>query len=199
MTTLPRSALFILLSLAAVTGGSLSAQDAAPQRMKGMSQQIVVRKAAELHALAPSGDFVAVLDQSVAQRDPKASKVADHNNGWLQLAAVELGAAVTVKGKYFVPIDAAQKPVAFRFTVRKQTKAGLLIYADRTLKCETTQPGQWVEFTAELPVKTDATLSEPGGVFLMMSALPLAGPVYLDDVSVTSASGVALWAYPSFE
>ena len=194
----PRSSFVLFLSLA-VAAGSLSAQDAAPQRMKGMAQQIVVRKAAELHVLAPSGDFVAVLDQSVAQRDPKASKVMDHNNGWLQLAAGELGAAVTVKGQYFIPIDATQKPTAFRFTVRKQTKAGLLIYAERTFKLETTQPGQWVDFTAELPVKSDATLSEPGGVFLMMSALPLAGPVYLDDVSVTSASGTALWAYPSFE
>ncbi|MET0263013.1 MAG: hypothetical protein ABW223_08960 [Rariglobus sp.] len=198
MTTQPRSSWFFVLLLS-IAASSLSAQEAAPQRLKGMSQQISVSKAADLKVTAPSGNQVAVLDQTVSHRDPQISKSVDHNNGWLSLAAGELGEKVTVKGKYFVPADSSHKPTGLRFTVRKHSKTGLLIYSDRTVKIEATQTGKWVEFAAELPIKVDATLSEPGGMFLLVSALTLAGPVYLDDLNVLSDSGAALWAYPSFE
>ena len=170
-----------------------------PARMKGMAQQIVVKKAAELSVKAPAGEFVAVLDQSGSTRDPKQSKSQDHNNGWLSLTpGVAEGGVLKATGKYYLPAATTNAPTTLRFTVRKQSKTGILVYSDKSLKVVPTDTDRWVDFEIELPLKDPAVPSDTNYI-LMLSAAPLAGPLYLDNVEVKDAAGKAFWAYPSFE
>lgn len=190
----------IALSSAALPLSAQPATAPAPVRLKGMLQQITVEKAAALKVTAPSGSQVAVLDQSAPNLNEKLSQIQDHNNGWLELATGQIeGTSLKLSGKYFVPAAATTyRPDGLRLTVRKRTKTGLDIYSEITVKIPAKSVGMWVRFDTVLPMKAEAE-PVPGNYVLMLSATPLAGPVYLDDLSVTDASGKALWAYPSFE
>jgi len=197
-TQLPLAGLIALFAAAL----PLSAQPATtpvPLRLKGMLQQIVVEKAATLKVTAPSGTQVAVLDQSLPFTNEKLSKIQDHNNGWLELSTglVE-GGSLAISGKYFVPVAAEHKPDGLRLTVRKRTKGGLDIFSEVTVKIAAKAAGTWVKFDVVMPLKTEAEPT-PANFVLMLSATPLAGPVYLDDLTVKDTAGKSLWAYPSFE
>ena len=192
------------LSLAAlVLPVFVHADDAAqpPQRLAGMTNQIFVKKAAELRVTAPKGAYVAVLDQSAAWNDPKISKAQDHNNGWLLLSVTQIeGATVKVKGKYYVPDTTKNRPDGIRMTLRQRLPSGggLAILSDKTLKVASADINKWVDFAIELPVV--AVTPQPDvQISLLLSATPLAGPIYLDMLEVTDKAGKPLWALPNFE
>ncbi len=170
---------------------------AEPIRLPGMAQEIEVKSAKDLSVKAPSGERVAVLDQSI-QNPKNPSTLQDHHNGWLQLSSNQVeGNLIKVKGLYYVPRSIAAYPDGIRFTVRKRTAAGLPIYADKTVKVSSATD-KWVEFTLELPLKEE-TDSADGKLVLLLSALPLAGPIYLDNLQVTDSQGNQLWDHPDFE
>lgn len=188
-----------LAALALPVAGQADDATPPPQRLAGMSQQISVKKAADLKVTAPKGAYVAVLDQSVSWHDPKLSQAQDHNNGWLQLSVTQVeGATVKVKGKYYVPDTTKNRPDGIRMTLRKRLPAGLVILSDKTLKVASADINKWVDFAIELPVVAGDPQPD-GQISLLLSATPLAGPIYLDTVEVTDKAGKPLWALPSFE
>jgi len=172
------------------------AQD--PGKLPGLSEEITVKPAKELSVKAPSGNYVAVLDNRLA--DPSASATAsqDHHNGWLELSSGKVsGNVIKVKGKYYVPSTAAIPPKGLRFTIRKRSPAGLKVYSDKTLDIDPTMD-KWIDFSIELPLD-EAVDPEPLNYALLLSALPFAGPIYLDNVEVTDPMGNGLWDHPEFE
>lgn len=178
--------------------GILQAQD--KTRLAGMTQEIEVKSAKDLSVKAPSGEKVAVLDQSGANADGSGNKVQDHHNGWLTLSAAKVeGNLIKVKGKYYVPSSAAAVPKEIRFTVRKQQPDGLAVFVDKSLPLDRAVD-QWLDFEIDLPLKDDLVLKRPDAKFvLMLSAVPFAGPVYLDNLEVTDSQNNPLWDFPEFE
>ncbi len=185
--------------LVSLVSPALIGAEAEPVRLKGMLQEIVVKKAAELGVTAPAGEYVAVLDQAAPRTNPKASQMQDHHNGWLQLSpdTVE-GGSITVMCKYYIPSSSENKPDSIRMTVRKRTKDSLVIYADKSFKVSSSDTDKWLDLELLLPLK-EVEGDDPGAFILMISAVPLAGPVYLDSVGVFDGKGQRLWVSPSFE
>jgi hypothetical protein len=108
------------------------------------------------------------------------------------------GNLIKVKGKYYVPGSATAQPKGIRFTVRKQHPGGLAVFADQTLPMDSVD--QWIDFEIELLLKEDDMPKLPNTKFvLMLSAIPFAGPVYLDNLQVTDSQDNALWDFPEFE
>jgi len=185
---------FILCAWAALTVGAI-AQDKTGQ-LSGMSQEIAVKPASELGIKAPAGANVAVIDQSWVAENPEVSQIIDHHNGWLQLADLPPTWPLKVTGKYFVPSVTNVPPKSLRLTLRRSTSEGLKIFSEGSALLE--KAGEWVSFEVELPDKA-VEGGDVGKFILMLAAVPLAGPLYLDDLHVTDASGNELWKLPSFE
>lgn len=174
---------------------SLSAQN----RLPGMEQQIEVQNAKELGITAPSGEAVAVLDQSKGVEVDGASMVQDHHNGWLHLSTDHVeGNVITVKGKYYIPSSAQTVANSIRFTVRKRSPEGLTVYVDKALPLEAAVD-DWIDFEIELPLDESKEVLPERKYVLMLSAQPFAGPVYLDNVQVLDPQDNQLWDYPEFE
>ncbi len=180
-----------LISLAFV---STAMAEVPAMRLPGMQNEIVIKSAAELSIRAPSGGNVAVLDQTVAG----VSKSQDHHNGWLSLSTGQVeGDQIQVKGLYYIPSTAAVPATGIRLTIRKRSKTGLTVYSDKTLPISVTRD-QWVGFVIDLPlkkIKPETAVKYD----LLLSAVPLAGPVYLDNLQVTDPQNNQLWEYPEFE
>ena len=91
-----------------------------------------------------------------------------------------------------------------RLTVRKRSPAGLAVYSDKTLKLDQLT-GQWIDFEIELPLEdvearsTEFNVRPDAKYCLLLSAVPFAGPVYLDNLQVTDPQGNQLWEFPEFE
>jgi len=192
-----------LLALISPAASSLMAQEA--QRLPGMQQEIEIKPAKDLKIKAPSGKYVAVLDQSLAAKDSTGPKVQDHHNGWLGLSAQTIeGDVIKVKGKYFIPGSTEAMAAGIRLTVRKRSPAGLAVYSDKTLKLDQLT-GQWIDFEIELPLEdvearsTEFNVRPDAKYCLLLSAVPFAGPVYLDNLQVTDPQGNQLWEFPEFE
>ena len=188
----------VLLAVVSLGGGALQAQE--KKQLPGMSEEIQVKSAKELSIKAASGEDVAVLDQSGVAEDSAGNRVQDHHNGWLTLSTDKVeGDVIKVKGKYYIPGSATVPAKGIRFTVRKRQPNRIAQFADVTLPVETAVD-QWIDFEIALPLKEDGELTRPEARFvLMLSAVPFAGPVYLDNLQVTDPQGNALWDSPEFE
>ncbi len=192
-----------LLALLSPALSPLMAQET--QRLSGMVQQIEIKPAKDLKIKAPSGKYVAILDQHLAIRDSTGPKVQDHHNGWLELSEKKVeGDVIKVKGKYYLPSSSDAPAKGLRFTVRKRSPLGLAVYSDKTLKLDEVTD-EWIDFEIELPLEevearsTEYKVRPDAKYCLLLSALPFAGPVYLDNLQVTDPQGNQLWEFPEFE
>ena len=193
---LPGALPFSALLLFGFAGG-LFAQE--PTRLPGMIQEIEVKTGKDLGVSAPSGDVVAVLDQHTPMENPEASKSQDHHNGWLELSANQVeGNEIIVKGKYYIPASSTAPARALRLTIRKRTPEGLAVYADKSVELKE-ERDQWFDFEVRLPLDENQPAAEGTRFVLMLSAVPFAGPVYLDNLQVTDPQDNGLWPYPEFE
>lgn len=186
----------VALSCLVALASSVYGQESPPEYI---SQEVAVKSAKDLNVTAPNGDHVAVLDQSGPSKAPGASPSQDHHNGWLTLSVEKLdGDAVKVKGKYYIPATTVAVPEGLRFTLRQRDVSGLLIFSDKTLDMRSATAGNWVDFEISLPI--DKSVKQGGGsIYLLLSAVPFAGPIYLDHVQVTDPQGNQLWKFPDFE
>ncbi len=168
------------------------------ERLPGMSEGIGVASAKSLDITAPSGKYVAVIDMRLSDPNSDEPKVQDHHNGWLQLSTDNVeGGLVLVKGKYYLPSSSDKPAVGIRFTIRRRTREGLVVYSDKTLEVDQVAD-RWTDFAIELPIDAEKT-GGTGGFILMLSAVPFAGPVYFDNLQVTDQQHNDLWQYPEFE
>lgn len=166
--------------------------------LPGLHEEIAIKLAKDLKVKAPSGKYVAVLDNRLEDPNTDAPKVQDHHNGWLDLTTGEVeGNLVKVKGKYYVPSSTEIPPTGLRFVLRKRIPGGLDVFGDKTLEVDQVTD-QWIDFEIEVPVD-EAKDPVKGNFSLNLSAIPFAGPMYFDNVQVTDRQGNELWEYPEFE
>jgi len=170
-----------------------------PLRLPGMGEEIEIKSAKELAIKASTGDYVAVLDQSQVLKIPNASPSQDHHNGSLALSEGNPnGDTITIRGKYYIPGSIKTPPANLRLNIRKRTRAGWEGIGGKMLPVGDAKRNQWISFEIEIPVPSSGNDGQ-GSRSLTLSALPFAGPVYIDDLQVMDVSGNQLWRYPEFE
>jgi hypothetical protein len=191
--------------LAFVSLGSFCLMAEAGTQMKGMSGEIEVKPAKELSLTAPSGEYVAVLDQRPTEA--AADKVQDHHNAWLVLTMNQIdGGLIKVKGKCYIPGTTENPPREIRVRILKPAiEGGMAAFAEKMMKLDQAAD-QWADFEIELPlgevdplVGDQKTPRASDNFILALSAAPLAGPLYLDNLQVSDLQGNELWEFPEFE